>query len=126
MPLSMPVPRSGGTGVISSSFDTKSHGARFFYSLYAHLGTSFKRIGEKVECGEPLGFVGEANTPENGYWPAHLHFAIYTGPWQDEVLPGYWKEGDDRTKPEWWHVPSEYLKNYENVKRIPRQQKITP
>lgn len=97
-----------------------------FYSLYAHLGTSFKRIGEKVECGEPLGFVGEAYTPENGYWPAHLHFAIYTGPWQDEVLPGYWKEGDDRTKPEWWHVPSEYLKNYENVKRIPRQEKITP
>ena len=83
-----------------------------FYSLYAHLGTSFKRIGEKVECGEPLGFIGEAYTPENGFWEAHLHFAIYIGPWQDEVLPGYWKEGETRTRPEWWRVPSEFIREY--------------
>ncbi len=83
-----------------------------FYSLYAHLGTSFKRIGEKVACGEPLGFIGEAFTPENGYWPAHLHFAIYTGPWHDEVLPGYWKEGETRTRPDWWRVPSEFIREY--------------
>ncbi len=83
-----------------------------FYSLYAHLGTSFKRIGEKVECGEPLGFIGEALTPENGYWEAHLHFAIYVGPWQDEVLPGYWKEGEERTRPEWWRSPGEFICNY--------------
>lgn len=83
-----------------------------FYSLYGHLGASFKRIGEKVDAGEPLGFVGEAFTPENGFWEAHLHFAIYTGPWKDEVLPGYWKDGETRTRPEWWQVPSEFIINY--------------
>ena len=83
-----------------------------FYSVYAHLGVSFKRIGEKVELGEPLGFIGESNTPENGFWEAHLHFAIYTGPWKDEVLPGYWKEGEKRTRPEWWQSPSEFIRQY--------------
>lgn len=83
-----------------------------FYSLYAHLGACFKRIGERVELGEPLGFVGESFTPQNGFWEAHLHFAIYTGLWKDEVLPGYWKEGDDRTRPEWWRVPSEFIRTY--------------
>ncbi len=83
-----------------------------FYSLYAHLGTCFKRIGERVECGEPIGFVGESHTSENGFWPAHLHFAVYVGPWKDEVLPGYWKEGDTRTRPEWWKAPSEFIRGY--------------
>lgn len=83
-----------------------------FYSLYGHLGASFKRIGERVEKGEPIGFVGEANTAENGYWPAHLHFAIYTGPWEHKVLPGYWKENDERTRPDWWQVPSEFIREY--------------
>lgn len=83
-----------------------------FYSLYGHLGKSFKRIGETVEAGEPLGFVGEASTPENGFWMAHLHFAIYVGPWQDEVLPGYWKDEETRTRPEWWRVPSEFVMGY--------------
>ncbi|MDP3964627.1 MAG: M23 family metallopeptidase [bacterium] len=88
---------------------------KVFYSVYAHLGTSFKRIGEKVECGEPIGFVGEGFTSENGFWEAHLHFAIYTGPWKNDVLPGYWKEGEKRTRPEWWQSPSEFIKNYKNL-----------
>lgn len=83
-----------------------------FYSLYAHLGKCFKRIGEKVEMGEPLRFIGEPDTPENGFWYSHLHFAIYTGPWKDEVLPGYWKEGETRTRPEWWQNPSEFIRGY--------------
>lgn len=85
---------------------------RVFYSLYGHLGTSFKRIGDKVELGEPLGFIGKGHTPENGFWPAHLHFALYAGPWKDEVLPGYWKDGEKRTRPEWWLHPSEFIAEY--------------
>jgi|SRR6185369_8399291 len=85
-----------------------------FYSLYGHLGTSFKRIGEKVEMGEPLGFIGEAFTPENGFWESHLHFAIYTGPWKNEVLPGYWKQDQDRTLPQWWQVPTEFIQAYQS------------
>ncbi len=83
-----------------------------FHTLYAHLGTCFKKMNDKVELGEPLGFVGEAFTPENGWWAAHLHFAVYTGPWNGEVLAGYWKEGDTRTRPEWWKSPSEFIKGY--------------
>ena len=88
---------------------------KVFYSIYAHLGASFKRINDTVELGEPLGFIGESNTPENGFWEAHLHFAIFTGPWKNEVLPGYWKEGEKRTRPEWWENPSEFITNYKNL-----------
>jgi hypothetical protein len=62
--------------------------------------------------GEPIGFVGKDYTAENGWWLAHLHFAIYTGPWDKKVLPGYWLVGDSRTQPEWWEVPSEFIENY--------------
>lgn len=84
-----------------------------FYSLYGHLGDCYKRIGEKVDKGEPIGFIGEGNTRENGHWEAHLHFAIYVGPWKNQVLPGYWKDGDIRTRPDWWVVPSEFIAEYE-------------
>lgn len=87
---------------------------RVFYSVYAHLGACFKRIGDKVELGEPLGFLGESHTAENGFWEAHLHFAIYTGVWKNEVLPGYWKDGEQRTRPEWWQNPSEFINDYQN------------
>lgn len=89
-----------------------------FYSLYGHLGACFKRIGEKVRKGEPIGFVGKDYTAENGYWLAHLHFAIYTGPWNKKVLPGYWKEGDASTDPKYWHVPSEFLEHIEGSASI--------
>ncbi|MGK2849227.1 MAG: M23 family metallopeptidase [Minisyncoccota bacterium] len=83
-----------------------------FYSLYAHLGVSFKRIGDTVDISEPIGFLGESYTSQNGFWEAHLHLGIYTGPWKKEVLPGYWKEGEKRTHPEWWHNPSEFIQAY--------------
>lgn len=86
-----------------------------FYSLYGHLGTCHKRIGEKVKRGEPIGFVGKDYTRENGYWLAHLHFAIYTGPWKKKVLPGYWKEGDIETNPKYWAVPSEFIKEHQKL-----------
>lgn len=85
---------------------------RIFYSLYAHLGTCFKRIGEKVQAGEPLGFIGEGMTPENGFWPSHLHFAIYTGPWDNQVLPGYYLPEQNLTQEEWWHNPSDFIRHY--------------
>lgn len=86
-----------------------------FYSLYGHLGDCYKRIGDQVELGEPLGFIGEGYTAENGFWEAHLHFALYLGPWKKEVLPGYWKDGDTRTRPEWWAVPSEFIERYNEI-----------
>lgn len=104
--------KKGNWGYITIIKHTNAHSGEPFYSLYGHLGKCFQRIGEKVKAGEPIGFVGKDYTAENGWWLAHLHFAIYTGPWDGKVLPGYWLVGDERTKPEWWEVPSEFIENY--------------
>lgn len=82
-----------------------------FFSLYGHLGRGARLAGDRVAVGEPLGTVGAAYTPENGWWEAHLHFAIYTGPWTGNVLPGYFREGFDRTSLEYWAEPSAFIRS---------------
>jgi len=90
-----------------------------FYSLYGHLDTPLLRKNDKVKCGQKIGVIAPANTPQNGWWPTHLHFAIYTGPWTGVVLPGYFQEGAGRTKLEYWKNPSEFIQNYKSsLKRI--------
>jgi len=96
------------------SAQASAHPYGFLFCLRA-FGTSFKRIGDQVELGEPIGFIGERFTAENGFWESHLHFAIYVGPWKNDVLPGYWKEGENRTRPEWWQNPSEFVRGYKNL-----------
>ncbi len=105
----------GNWGYIVISRHRHPRRRQTFYSLYGHLGDSYMRIGGTVELGDPLGFIGESNTRENGFWEAHLHFAIYLGPWKKQVLPGYWKDGDTRTRPEWWAVPSEFIEKYNEI-----------
>ncbi|HBP00705.1 MAG: hypothetical protein UY41_C0018G0010 [Candidatus Moranbacteria bacterium GW2011_GWE1_49_15] len=84
-----------------------------FFSLYGHLGERFKEKGDRVEIREAIGVVGKANTPENGWWDEeHLHFSIYTGPWEGKVLPGYFKSGQKRTKLSFWKDPSNYIRKY--------------
>lgn len=82
---------------------------RNFFSLYAHLGTRRKEKGDPIGCGELLGEIGRGFTPDNGFWEEHLHFAIYTGPWEGKILPGYWKPGSKRTKLSDWQDPSAFL-----------------
>ena len=84
-----------------------------FFSLYGHLGSCQVREGEDVARGALLGPVGEGRTRENGFWPEpHLHFAIYRGPWEGRVLPGYFREHDGRTKLEYWVPPSAFVREY--------------
>lgn len=48
-----------------------------FYSLYGHLSVKSAtrwRPGDKIEKGERIAELGDY--PENGNWPAHLHFQI--------------------------------------------------
>ncbi len=48
-----------------------------FYSLYGHLSRhEFRqlRVGQQLEKGEAFAAVGPY--PENGDWPAHLHFQL--------------------------------------------------
>lgn len=84
-----------------------------FFSLYGHLGSCSVALGERVAPEAVLGPVGEGRTPENGFWPeSHLHFAIYRGPWEGRVLPGYFREEDGRTKLEDWVSPAQFVREY--------------
>jgi murein DD-endopeptidase MepM/ murein hydrolase activator NlpD len=83
-----------------------------FFSLYGHLQKPRVKKGDKVELGEVIGLVGKKNTPQNGWWPEHLHFGIYIGPWKGKVLPGYWKKGQKRTRISHWKAPSKFIASY--------------
>jgi len=84
-----------------------------FYSVYGHMSHLRVTKGARAARSDILGEVAEGNTPENGYWERpHLHFGIYTGPWRDEVLPGWWRiEQFWRTKLRWWHDPRMFLRS---------------
>lgn len=91
-----------------------------FYSLYGHLAKLSVAVGDTVSAGQEVGAVAEGNTPENGWWKTpHLHFGIYTGPWSDAALPGYWRpERWWRTKRRWWHDPREFIASYNRASKL--------
>ena len=88
-----------------------------FYSVYGHLRDLAVSKGDAVAGGRKLGEVAEGYTPQNGWWEqAHLHFAIYTGPWRGVVLPGYWRpERFWQTQLRWWREPGGFIDNYNNL-----------
>jgi 4-aminobutyrate aminotransferase-like enzyme/Ser/Thr protein kinase RdoA (MazF antagonist) len=48
-----------------------------FYTLYGHLSiesVSNKKVGDKIEKGSCIGYLG--NRKENGNWVPHLHFQV--------------------------------------------------
>ncbi len=102
--------RNWGNIIIIAHKNPKTKKA--FYSLYGHLGKRLVKRGQSVDLGKIIGFIGKKNTPQNGWWPEHLHFGIYVGPWKGKVLPGYWKKGQKRTKISYWREPSKFIKNY--------------
>jgi murein DD-endopeptidase MepM/ murein hydrolase activator NlpD len=85
-----------------------------FYTLYGHLANLQVNQGDTVVGGQGLGEVAPGPTAENGWWStAHVHFAVYTGPWKDGALPGYWRpEQFWRTKLSWWHNPQNFIEEY--------------
>lgn len=103
----------GNWGHIVIIGHTHAADGRQFFSLYGHLGSCRVSVGQAVLGGDILGPVGEGRTPENGFWPEpHLHFAIYRGPWEGRVLPGYFREGDGRTQLAYWQAPSPFVRRY--------------
>jgi len=50
-----------------------------FYTIYGHLDAAALVVskGQQVKGGDPLGVLGTSE--ENGHWPEHLHFSVYTG-----------------------------------------------
>lgn len=112
--------RNWGNLVIIAHKNPKS--GQVFLSLYGHLGERYVKKGQTVTKGEVVGDVGQEDTPENGLWHTHLHWAIYVGPypWHTpqgkplKVLPGYFKAEQGLTTKEWWAPPSQFVQNYPN------------
>lgn len=106
--------KKGGWGniVIVGHRQARTH--RNFYSLYGHLARVRVKKGDTIERGDRIGVIAQGNTPDNGYWAdAHLHFAIYAGPWRGRALRGFWKTGMRGTKLSYWRDPSIFIKKYE-------------
>ena len=83
-----------------------------FFSVCGHMGKCLVKKGDVVELGQVIGTIGKSMTPKNGLWEEHLHFGIYTGPWNGKVLPGYFKKESELTKMEYWQEPINFIKNY--------------
>jgi murein DD-endopeptidase MepM/ murein hydrolase activator NlpD len=86
---------------------------KVFFSLYGHMGRVFVKKGDRAELGQKIGEIGASNIPENGWWKIpHLHFGVFTGPWNRKILPGYFKKDQKRTQLKWWARPSEFIGKY--------------
>ncbi len=68
---------------------TGSRGGLMLCSIYAHLGP-FLHVtpGKAVQAGDKLGTIGRGYTWENGGYPAHLHFAVHAGPYEQTFKLG--------------------------------------
>jgi murein DD-endopeptidase MepM/ murein hydrolase activator NlpD len=88
-----------------------------FYSVYGHLYKLAVRAGDQLKAGHTLGLVAPGNSSDNGWWKIpHLHFAIYTGPWTGQVLPGYHRPTRFwRTRLSWWQDPQAFVTDYNKV-----------
>lgn len=105
-------PNKGNWGNIVIIGHLKPKTKEKFYSLYGHLDTPLVKNGDLVKINQNIGVIAPANTPQNGWWPTHLHFAIYIGPWTGAVLPGYFQENSSRTKLEYWQNPSKFINDF--------------
>ncbi len=110
--------RDWGGVVILGHTNPRDHS--IFYSVYGHLAGLAVNEGAGVTGGQTLGTVAAAKTPENGWWlHSHLHFAIYTGPWKNQILPGwarpehrFMRGSSKQTKLAWWHSPRKFISRY--------------
>ena len=92
-------------------------GGRRFFSIYGHLRDWSVVWGDIVEKGQFIGLVGRGWSEDNGWWEhPHLHLGIYTGPWDGQLLPGYWKEEMNKfVGPDYWESPTCFVKAYEGL-----------
>ncbi|MBI1833974.1 MAG: peptidoglycan DD-metalloendopeptidase family protein [Candidatus Andersenbacteria bacterium] len=99
-------------GIIVLAHQDKRNGEAFF-SLYGHITNLTVKEGADVTAGQTLGVVAPGSSPENGWWKTpHVHFGIYAGPWMSQILPGYARPFDGRTKFNWWRSPLPFINEY--------------
>ena len=105
----------GGIVVLAHESRLRSSFFNFqtFYSVYGHMRDLRVGVGDSVKAGQQLGIVASSYTPENGWWKVpHIHFAIYTGPWEGKILPGYKRVEEFRTKVKWWKDPKVFIDRF--------------
>jgi murein DD-endopeptidase MepM/ murein hydrolase activator NlpD len=104
----------GGLVVLGHQHPLTKH--RFF-SVYGHITDLKVRLDEQVSSSQIIGTIAPGLSAENGWWKLpHLHFAIYAGPWREgEILPGYKRPFDGRTKFSLWRNPQEFIRGYERA-----------
>lgn len=84
-----------------------------FFSVYGHLANPRVKKGDAVDKGQTIAEIAPPLTAENGWWEdAHLHLGIYTGRWNGNVIPGYYREDQKLTRQKWWHDPSRFIATY--------------
>lgn len=73
--IALPAPLDYGHAIVLQHETEKG----VFFTLYGHLSKSSLEkvsVGQRVEAGEQIGWLGGEN--ENGGWPPHLHLQIIT------------------------------------------------
>lgn len=106
-------PGFGGVVVITHRLSSGD----IVHSLYGHLGKVLVREGQKVSEKDVIGFVGDADTPENGWWKPQVHLGIYRGLFPlltkagaSQMLPGHFDEKTSQyTKREYWEDPNKFI-----------------
>jgi murein DD-endopeptidase MepM/ murein hydrolase activator NlpD len=80
--------------------------------IYGHLDpASLVPLNHRVQDGERIGILGEANTSKTDFNRKHLHFGLYKG--KGVALLGY---VDDKDKLKQWIDPVDFLRQYTVVR----------
>lgn len=107
--------RNWGNLVVIAHRDAKpeSTTGKHFFSVYGGVAQLLVTTGDLVCVGQALGEVAQPLSAEGGGWEhSGIFFGIYTGPWDGNVLPGYYREDQRLTRPEWWWQPHLFITAY--------------
>ncbi len=114
----------GNVIVIEHELDPPEGDLTHVCSVYVHLAKDRAvRVGDPVTRGQPIGFIGADRSPENGDYPAHLHFGIHRGPYI-QIAPSWQRKLLDEAATLGMPIggtngaPMKFVKGHPEVKRL--------
>ncbi|MFH1426858.1 MAG: M23 family metallopeptidase [Candidatus Kerfeldbacteria bacterium] len=78
------------------------------FTVEGHLGSADLRTSGDVQKGDVIGYIG--TSAENGGWDPHLHFGVYTGPYD-----GLWVFYGYRPTTAGWADPTSFIESREQI-----------
>lgn len=110
---------SGYGGLILEKIDNEDVTA-----LYGHLKSenNIVKVGDQVETGEIIGYLGDGFSKDTGGERKHLHLGFYKG--RDLYFKGY--EQDDNIIQTKWLNPLDFLKGKVGTLPIEQEPSVTP